>query len=352
MKTTSTAIAAVLTASLSPVAGLAFAHEAGAREREEESKPHTHPGAFTEDQGQTPPAQARSFLAFEKDGLLVSWSADVLFIEGNGLPAHPMMKGITAWQQQVPLPHDFTGANAFQIPLKPVVLETPGELTLRGPIAIAVNGIPIFHALTQSGKDAYAGGELDEWGGHCGRADDYHYHVAPAHLEAVVGKGNPVAYALDGFPIHVADPETDKPLDECHGYFDDDGQYRYVGNLEPPYVMSFFRGAADLESRPVTRGVRPFLRPLRGASITGFEGSLGEGYKLTFEVGDQTATVEYQIDEPKIAMKFTDPDGSIRTELHERRPAHSRPPGGGGGGDHRKGGKGRKGAKGSERRSP
>jgi hypothetical protein len=36
-------------------------------------------------------------------------------------------------------------------------------------------------------------GELDEYGGHCGRADDYHYHIGPVHLEKIVGKGNPIS---------------------------------------------------------------------------------------------------------------------------------------------------------------
>jgi hypothetical protein len=72
----------------------------------------------------------------------------------------------------------------------------------RGAIALAVNGVPIFNALNNRGEDAYLAGELDEYGGHCGRGDDYHYHIAPVHLEKVVGKGKPIAYALDGFPIY------------------------------------------------------------------------------------------------------------------------------------------------------
>jgi hypothetical protein len=78
---------------------------------------------------------------------------------------------------------------------------TTKDRFLRGAIALAVNGIPIFNPLNNRGEDAFASGELDDFGGHCGRADDYHYHVAPVHLEKVVGKGNPIAYALDGFPI-------------------------------------------------------------------------------------------------------------------------------------------------------
>ncbi|MEO0414527.1 MAG: YHYH protein, partial [Verrucomicrobiota bacterium] len=247
-----------------------------------------HPGKFTlTDPGGSVPETVQRFAKFDSQ-LGLSWDDEFLYIETNGLPAHDMMTGITAWQQQVPIAHDYTGANAFKLPLKPEKLDKPAELTLMGPIAIAVNGIPIFHALTQSGKDAYAGGELDDWGGHCGRADDYHYHIAPAHLEEIVGKGNPVAFGLDGYPIYLANPSKDKPLDECHGYFDSQGNYRYVGELKPPYVMSYFRGKADLESRPKAGGIRPYLQPLKGAEITGFSGSLAEHFHLEFEVrGDE-----------------------------------------------------------------
>ena len=292
------------------------------------------PGRNTlEAAGAAVPEMAQALAPF-RQRLGISWDDEFLYMEGNGLPDHPMMKGITAWQQQVPLPHDFTGENRFKFPLKPQYLEEPDELTLLGPIAVAVNGIPIFHALTQSGKDAYAGGELDEWGGHCGRADDYHYHIAPAHLEEVVGKGNPVALALDGYPIYVADPAKDKPLDECHGYFDDDGNYRYVGELKPPYVMSYFRGEADLEDRPRTQGVRPHLPPLRGTAISDFEGSLTDGFKLVYEVGGKAGSVEYQITSSGgVDFTFNDTDGGVREESHRSRAgggADRRPPGGGG----------------------
>ena len=47
----------------------------------------------------------------------------------------------------------------------------------------------------------YLIGELDEFGGHCGRADDDHYHIAPVPWEQIIGKGLPIAYAFDGDPI-------------------------------------------------------------------------------------------------------------------------------------------------------
>src|SRR5438067_1282618 len=69
---------------------------------------------------------------------------------------------------------------------------------LRGAIALAANGIPIFNPQNNRGEISYEIGELDEWGGHCGRADDYHYHIAPLHLQEVLGRELPIACALDG----------------------------------------------------------------------------------------------------------------------------------------------------------
>ena len=93
------------------------------------------------------PAQAAVFEAFAPK-VSVRWDEKFLFIESNGLPSHNMMVGITAWQQQVPLPQAYTGTNAWQIPLVPVVAKEPASIKnrfLRGAIALAANGIPIFN---------------------------------------------------------------------------------------------------------------------------------------------------------------------------------------------------------------
>jgi hypothetical protein len=136
-------------------------------------------------------------------------------VESNGMPSHNMRVGITAWQQQVWLPQNYTGTNAWQIPLAPVVSKTPVSIKgriLRGAIALAVNGIPIFNPQNNRGEVSQEIGELDQWGGHCGRTDDYHHHAAPLHLESVVGKGQPIAYALDGYPIFGhTEPDGSQP---------------------------------------------------------------------------------------------------------------------------------------------
>ena len=49
------------------------------------------------------PHQAAAFEAFAPK-VKLRWDEKFLYVEGNGLPIHSMMVGITAWQQQVPLP--------------------------------------------------------------------------------------------------------------------------------------------------------------------------------------------------------------------------------------------------------
>jgi hypothetical protein len=93
--------------------------------------------------------------------ILAKWHSDenYYYLESTGLPTHKMMVGITAWQQQVPLPQDFTGANAFRIPRHPVFAKTPVSAKtalFNGAIAVAVNGVPIFNPIKNDGRtDTY-----------------------------------------------------------------------------------------------------------------------------------------------------------------------------------------------------
>ena len=63
---------------------------------------------------------------------------------------HAMMNGIIATNQQVPIPQNFTGTNAWKIPLTPKVAATKVS-AVDGPIGIAVNGVPIFNPCKQGG---------------------------------------------------------------------------------------------------------------------------------------------------------------------------------------------------------
>jgi phosphatidylethanolamine-binding protein (PEBP) family uncharacterized protein len=253
------------------------------------------------------------------------------YVESNGIPDHPLMVGIRAWQQQVPLPQKYTGENAWRIPLEPVPAATPvttKDRFLRGAIALAVNGVPIFNPLNNRGEDAFLIGELDDYGGHCGRADDYHYHVAPVHLEKQVGKGMPIAYALDGYPIYGYTEPDGSPvrgLDRCNGHEDADGNYHYHATKAYPYLNGGFHGEVterdgQVDPQPRAEPVRPALQPLRGATIVGFTSPTPTSRQLTYEVGGRKGFVEYKVGgDGTLVFDYTDPSGKKTTETYTPR---------------------------------
>ncbi len=281
------------------------------------------------------PAAADAFQAFDKT-VKLRWDQDYLYVESNGIPDHPLMVGIRSWQQQVPLPQPYFGNNAWQIPLHPVPAKTPASTKdrfLRGAIAIAVNGIPIFNPLNNRGDDAFLFGELDEFGGHCGRADDYHYHLAPVHLEKIVGQGQPIAYALDGYPIFgYQDPQAPDfaPLDRLGGHKDKDGNYHYHATDKYPYLNGGFYGqvverGGQVDPQPRAEPLRPALQPLPGAKITKFENQ-GNKRILTYEVKGRVGTVEYtQLENGTYSFVLTDPAGKVKSESYRPRGGPPRP---------------------------
>ena len=255
-------------------------------------------------------------------------SGDVWMVECNGIPMHQMMVGITSWQQQVPVAQDYTGANAWQIPGTPRLAAEPVSARtglFRGAIALAVNGIPIFNALNNRGDDAFLVGELDEHGGHCGRADDYHYHAAPLHLADVVGPTSPIAYALDGFAIYGSiepDGSPLEPLDEYNGHTGSDGVYHYHGTTTYPYINGGLVGVVEVsdqvEPQPMTPPFRPAGEPLAGATVTEFE-DLGSGFfRLEYTVDGAVGSVGYTVSDDTVSFEFTSPTGDVTTESYAR----------------------------------
>jgi len=275
------------------------------------------------------PQIAEAFKAFVKlKAIQTRWDDRFFYVESNGIPDHEMMVGITAWQQQVPLPQKYIGDNAWQIPLHPVAAASPATAKnrfLRGAIAIAVNGIPIFNPLNNRGDDAYLFGELDEFGGHCGRADDYHYHTAPVHLEKINGKGKPIAYALDGFPIYGYEEPDGAPvknLDTLNGHEDAEGHYHYHATKQYPYLNGGFHGVVterggQVDPQPRTEPLRPALSPLRDARITGFKATKAGSYTLNYDVRGVQGTVSYTLsDDGSVKFVFVDTKGRTTEETY------------------------------------
>ena len=191
---------------------------------------------------------------------------------------HVLMVGIRSWQQQVPLPQPYTGTNAYAIPLVARLAAQPVSARtalFNGAIAVAVNGVPIFNALNNRGDDAFLFGELDDFGGHAGRADDYHYHTAPLFLSTTVGATKPIGVALDGFLLYGSlepDGSAMRALDDYNGHADGSGGYHYHGTRTYPYINGGMKGAVTVVSdhidpQPTLKPVRPAGTPLSGATI-------------------------------------------------------------------------------------
>lgn len=393
-----------------PLADLAEADRAEAQRRIEEVKatnerlaaagvlpPASPAPPTTPDAPPKSPVQAAPFKAFAPF-VSTRWDDRWLYVESDGLPhapplpggrsgnyvfSHPMMVGITAWQQQVPLPQNYRGANAWQIPLKPEIADKPvsaKEQLFRGAIALAANGVPIFNPIKNDGRtDTFLAGELDEFGGHCGRADDYHYHIAPTHLQRYVGAGQPIAYALDGFPIYGLFDPSAKPggpdaekccplgshekLDELNGHHAPalegsppgaKGLYHYHASVKYPYLNGGMRGKVtvkddQIDPQPRASSPRPALPPLRGAKITGFRGvgglggAMGKegepGWSLEYTIAGKKHLVNYRLENGKWIFDFVDPTSGTKTETYDASSPQRRQGGGGGrgggGGDRR-----------------
>ncbi|MFM7160040.1 MAG: YHYH protein, partial [Planctomycetaceae bacterium] len=165
-------------------------------------------------------------------------------------------------------------------------------------------------------------------GGHCGRADDYHYHLAPVHLQEVVGTSQPIAYALDGYPIYgynEPDGSPVKNLDQFNGHADAEGRYHYHATKKYPYINGGFHGEVvsregQVEPQSRAEPVRPDLRPLKGARIVGFERETETRSLLTYEIAGKRHQIRYTVQSGgAVAFQFIDPSGREVEETYQPR---------------------------------
>lgn len=277
--------------------------------------------------------------AFENysDQVSADCDGDYLHIHSpNGLPdqharndAHQSMVGITAWINRVPIPYTYD----WMLPRDPIWLHQYEEASARGPIAVAVNGVPIFHldprpdvstdpGLYDPEYDTVQHGELDQCGGHAGQGDDYHYHYAPVCLLDNHELTLPIAYGLDGIPMYFGTGGTDyygsgrfndvnnlpeSDLDECNAVQLEDGSYVYYTTDDAPYTIGCHRGYVDeslrIEPRPLTgrdqglpvpEGPGYFGEPI-DTLVTQFYLDEEEQYHLQYVNGDSTGEVIYHL---------------------------------------------------------
>ena len=236
---------------------------------------------------------AASFGAF-KPRVRSYYDATTFYVESDNVPNPALMPalmvGITSWQQQIPVPTSYFASttnperdqgsigfgkpNIWRLPLVPTPSASPIPISAgnfqRGAIAVGADGIPIFNPRNNRGAVAYEIGELDLYGGHCGLADDYHYHIAPVHLQTVLGIDKPVAWALDGYPIYgytEPDGTARQALDAEGGHTHGAWNYHYhaIGSAATgpanPYLPTAFHGTVvnfggQVDGQPEVPGMR------------------------------------------------------------------------------------------------
>lgn len=268
-----------------------------------------------------------AFLPFSSD-VNTSWDNNYFYVESQGIPSsHEMMVGISnhGWQQQVPIPQCYFGSNSWSIPLNPVLASNPIPVDqihfTRGAIAIAVNGVPIFNPHTNTGVDALADGQLDNYGGHSGKGDDYHYHTAPLHLYNQTTSTLPIAYAFDGFAVFGSlepDGVSMTPLDANHGHFYN-GTYHYHGTTTYPYMIANMVGQVteDATNQLIPQASAHPVRtenwtPLNGALITSCTpNTTNNGYNLTYMLnGVSGYATNYSWNVSVYSFDYVTPNGS------------------------------------------
>lgn len=255
-------------------------------------------------------AMAASFGAF-KPRVRSYYDATTFYVESDNVPnpaiMPTLMVGITSWQQQIPVPTSyfasttnperdqgsigFNKPNVWRLPLVPTPSASPIPINsanfLRGAIAVGADGIAIFNPRNNTGRFSQEIGELDIYGGHCGLADDYHYHIAPVHLQAILGVDKPVAWALDGYPIYgytEPDGTPRQTLDANGGHDHGAWSYHYhaIGSAATgpanPYLHTAFRGTVINFGNQVDG--QPEVQNMRQSGTGGYTAQAVQGARI------------------------------------------------------------------------
>lgn len=142
---------------------------------------------------------------------------------------------------------------SFSLPLDPTFATQPSCVPM-GMVGIATDGVAIFNALDDSGRDAAAHEVQDRCDGHPQSGGIYHYHSGSTCIPGMNGSAHLIGYALDGFGIYSPYSEngteiTNAQLDACHGTTSAvmwngklQNVYHYVITREYPYTIGCFKG--------------------------------------------------------------------------------------------------------------
>ncbi|HYX36571.1 MAG TPA: YHYH protein [Oligoflexus sp.] len=248
------------------------------------------------------------------DNATVECDDTYAYITSDTYPDHEVMNGIKETNEQIPVR---APGHKVPIPLAPELATSPTSIDAA--LAVAVNGVPIYDYSAQGeldvntydpNTDTKAKGQLDNCGGHAGRGDDYHYHVAPTcMIESMANKGDSavIGWGFDGYPIYGSkNPDGSAigsdDLDVCNGQADSTFGYRYHTSAAAPYILQCLAGKVD-------KTLLPRIQPLTDSSNKGKDAGTppqGGVQSLKHEVAaDGTVTMSYTYQGANYYIKYS-----------------------------------------------
>lgn len=244
-------------------------------------------------------------------------------LQGNGLPVNaptgnfPIARTDPAYQYD----HNPNTIQPYTVsvllPKNPTFAASPSCVPM-GPIGYALDGVAIYNALDDGGRDAVAHEIQDKCDGHPQSAGEYHYHGPSPCMPNAKSPNALVGYALDGYGIYSqykADGTqyTNADLDACHGTTSPvlwNGTiqtiYHYVMTAEYPYTVGCFRGTPVRVQPAATSGATP-----AAASRTSATGSGATPPPAAIAACANTST--------GASCSFTVPKGTVRGTCRQPR---------------------------------
>ena len=124
--------------------------------------------------------------------------------------------------------------------------------------------------------------------------------------------------------------KTTQTLDENLGLFITDSTYQYHAVKVYPFLIAAMRAKVKINPRTQapeneimpqakTRGVRPDLRPLRGAEIIDFKSRAEKQFSLSYKVDSSVFKINYGWDDKgTYTYEFINPDGTTTEAIYQR----------------------------------
>jgi len=244
---------------------------------------------------------------FEQN-VTVTCDTEYAYLISSTYPEHPLMTGITGSNEQIPVP-----AKGYAAPIKLHPSKADRLTTIDAAVGVAVNGVPIYDYSSQGDLDVHEYdaehdtlvlGQLDNCGGHAGRGDDYHYHVAPTCMMDTMknqGSNAIIGWGYDGYPLYGnKNPDGSEiatgELDVCNGQADDKYGYRYQTSTTPPYIIQCLVGQVDTQALPRVSPLSGDKNAIR-ADLRPPQDGVENLTHTVLEDGSRTMRYEYQGEE-------------------------------------------------------